>query len=403
MHTHSGTFQDLGIAPRILEILWENGFTAPTPIQHQCIPVAIEGKDIVGIAQTGTGKTLAFGVPMLQSLAQEEGEGLVVLPTRELALQVDAMLQKIGQSLGIQTAVLIGGEPMERQMKQLRAQPQVLIATPGRLNDHLQQRTVFLKSTRILVLDEADRMLDMGFAPQINRIMEYLPQERQTMLFSATMPAEIVRVATRYMKLPVRVEVAPTGTTAKDVSQEVFFVEQRDKPPLLEKLLHEYSGSVLVFSRTKIGARRITRSLRQSGYRAAEIHSDRTLSQRLDALEGFKLGKYRILVATDIAARGIDVTGISLVVNYDLPATGEDYVHRIGRTGRAGAAGHAVSFAMPHQRKDMKSIEQVIRMAVRVSPLPLISRRKTSTPHRPKEPSSPRAPRPRRRYHRNKK
>ncbi len=369
VHTHGNNFHGLGIAPKILEILHSNGYTIPTPIQSQCIPVANEGKDIVGIAQTGTGKTLAFGIPMLQSLVREEGEALVVVPTRELAIQVNEAIQQIGDSIGIQTAVLIGGEPLERQIKMLRLRPQVIVATPGRLIDHVQRKSVFL-TARILVLDEADRMLDMGFYPQIKIILEQLPQMRQTMLFSATMPPEIVKVATRYMKLPVRVEVAPPGTTATDVSQEMFFVESRDKIGLLEKLLYEYNGSVLIFTKTKFGAKKLVRELKRNRHRAIDLHSDRSLAQRRDALEGFKLGKYRVLVATDIAARGIDVSGIELVVNYDLPANAEDYVHRIGRTGRAGAVGHAISFAMPHQKGDVKEIERFIRMAVRVSPVP---------------------------------
>jgi ATP-dependent RNA helicase RhlE len=387
MHTHENSFHGLGIAPKFLEIISRNGFEQPTPIQQQCIPLAIEGSDLVGIAQTGTGKTLAFGIPMLQSLVQEEGEGLVLVPTRELAFQVNEMLQAIGMPLGIQSVVLIGGEPIDRQIRLLRSQPQVLIATPGRLNDHLQQKTVHLKSARILVLDEADRMLDMGFLPQIRSIIQHLPEKRQTMLFSATMPPEIVDVATRYMKLPIRIEVAPSGTAARDVSQELFFVDSKDKTRLLETLLNEYRGSVLVFTRTKFAARRLMRQIRQAGHRTTDIHSDRSLPQRLDALEGFKIGKYRVLVATDIAARGIDVSGIELVVNYDLPANAQEYVHRIGRTGRAGAVGHAISFAMPHQRSEVRAIEKLIRMAVKVSPVPnLGSERASSRPNRPHRP-----------------
>jgi ATP-dependent RNA helicase RhlE len=380
MHSNSNTFQGLGIAPIFLDIIAKNRFVTPTPIQQQCIPIAIEGKDIIGIAQTGTGKTMAFGIPMLQSLAQHKTKGLIVVPTRELALQVDQALQQFGHSIGLKTAVLIGGEPIERQWKRLKVKPDILIATPGRLIDHLEQKTVSLNSIGILVLDEADRMLDMGFYPQLKIILQHVPQQRQTMLFSATMPPEIVSVAGRYMKLPVRVEVAPSGTAAKDVSQELFFVESHDKIPLLENLLSEYRGSVLVFTRTKFGAKKLARQIRSTGHNTVEIHSNRSLAQRREAMEGFKIGRYRVLVATDIASRGIDVTGIELVVNYDLPTNPEDYVHRIGRTGRAGAVGHAISFAMPHQRADVKSIEKVIRMAVRVSPVPALSRRAATEP-----------------------
>lgn len=392
VHTNNNSFQGLGIAPIFLELLTRNRFLVPTPIQQQCIPQAIEGKDIIGIAQTGTGKTLAFGIPMLQSLVQHKTKGLVVLPTRELALQVDEALMKIGSSIGVKTAVLIGGEPIERQQKRLRAKPDIFIATPGRLIDHLEQKTVSLAAVRILVLDEADRMLDMGFYPQLKAILMHVPQERQTMLFSATMPPAIVSVAQRYMKMPVRVEVAPPGTTAKDVSQELFFVEAHDKMNLLENLLSEYRGSVLIFTRTKFGAKKLARQMRSAGHNTAEIHSNRSLPQRRDAMEGFKIGKYRVLVATDIASRGIDVTGIELVVNYDLPENPEDYVHRIGRTGRAGAVGHAISFAMPHQRSDVKSIEKVIRMAVRVSPVPPLTRR--AAPAQIPQPERPKTPRP---------
>jgi ATP-dependent RNA helicase RhlE len=369
-HEHS-SFHGLGIAPKLLEILSRNRYTTPTPIQHQCIPFAIEQKDVIGIAQTGTGKTLAFGIPIVQSLAQKQGKSLIVVPTRELAIQVSDALKTIASPMGLKTAVLIGGESMNVQLKHLRHNPELLIATPGRLIDHLERKTVDLHTTRILVLDEADRMLDMGFLPQIKTILNSLPEQKQTMIFSATMPADIVSIATRYMKLPVRIEIAPPGTAAAEVSQELFFVESRDKTELLLNLLSEAHGSVLVFTRTKFGAKKLAKHIRsRSNHTATELHSDRSQAQRQEAMHGFRIGKYRVLVATDIAARGIDVTGIELVVNYDLPANGEDYVHRIGRTGRAGSIGHAISFAMPHQKADVKAIEQVIRSAVRVSPIP---------------------------------
>lgn len=363
----------MGIAPKLMEILDKNGFVSPTPIQQQAIPIAISGKDVMGIAQTGTGKTLAFGIPMLQKIAREKCQGLVLLPTRELAIQVNDSLQKIGRSLNLKTAVLIGGESMGRQLAALRRQPHILIATPGRLIDHLQQNAAgVIKNIGVLVLDEADRMLDMGFAPQLKQILKYLPEQRQTMLFSATMPAEIVQMASQYLKLPLRVEVAPPGTTASKVTQEIFFVAKPEKIRLLDKILQDYKGSVLVFSRTKFGAKKIAAQIRHMGHPAAEIHSNRSLNQRLEALEGFKIGRYRVLVATDIAARGIDVTGIELVVNFDLPENSADYVHRIGRTGRAGHTGHAISFATPDQGRDVKDIERLIKKPLAVSKLPVL-------------------------------
>lgn len=358
---NQSNFSGLGIAPRLLEILHQKGFKSPTPIQSQAIPIAIEGKDLMGIAQTGTGKTLGFGVPMLQRIAQSKTKGLVLLPTRELAIQVNDALQNLGRSLNLKTAVLIGGESMHRQLMLLRNRPHVIIATPGRLIDHLKQKSLVLNQVGILVLDEADRMLDMGFAPQLKQILQHVPKERQTMLFSATMPSEIVQMAANYMKLPVRVEVAPQGTPAGKITQEIIFVERPGKLAQLKKILNEYKGSTLVFSRTKHGAKKIAVAVRNMGHSASEIHSNRSLSQRLEALKGFKLGKYRILVATDIAARGIDVTGIELVVNYDLPEQALDYVHRIGRTGRAEMSGHAISFATPDQKRDVRDIERLIK------------------------------------------
>lgn len=363
-------FYGLGIAPKLLDTLERLQFTVPTPIQEKSIPLAIEGKDLIGVAQTGTGKTLAFGIPMLQRLALSKGDGLIVLPTRELALQVDEALHGIGRNLGLRTAVLIGGASMKLQVNSIRNNPHVIVATPGRLLDHLEQGTIRLDKVCILVLDEADRMLDMGFAPQIRRILAVVPKDRQTMLFSATMPADIVKIATQHMKLPLRVEVAPSGTAAERVEHELFVVPRDAKNRLLEKVLAEYHGTVLVFSRTKHGAKKLTRFVKHLGHSAAEIHSNRSLAQRRDALEGFKKGAYRVLIATDIAARGIDVTGIELVLNYDLPSTAEDYVHRIGRTGRAGLAGKAISFAMPDQRSDVLAIERLLRMRLPVSHLP---------------------------------
>ncbi len=358
------SFDGLGIAPKILEALDRMLFKTPTPIQHKTIPIAIEGKDVIGVAQTGTGKTFAFAIPIIQSLSQAKGRCLILVPTRELAVQVNEAFQDIARLYGMRTTVIIGGAPINNQIKELKRNPRILIATPGRLADHMRQRTVFLTDVKVLVFDEADRMLDMGFLPQIRDIVKVIPKNRQTMLFSATIPGQVMRIAASYMKLPIHIEVAPSGTTAERIIQELFIVKKDSKKRLLFKTLKQYHGSVLLFARTKRAARKIARLLKESGHRAAEIHSDRTLGQRRQALDGFKTGRYRILVATDIAARGIDVIGIELVINYDLPDDTENYVHRIGRTGRAGHEGRAISFATPEQGKDVQHIEKLIKTAL---------------------------------------
>jgi len=365
------TFGGLGIAPKLLDVLLRSGFKVPTSIQYKAIPAAIEGKDIIGIAQTGTGKTLAFGIPLVQRILKAgKGKGLIILPTRELALQVNESIERIGRIFGIRTAVLIGGSPIRQQIRALISNPHVVIGTPGRIIDHLKQRTLSFHDVTILVLDEADRMFDMGFAPQINKILQVVPRDRQTMLFSATMPDGIVKIASNHMKLPVRVEIARSGTTAENVEHELFVVRKDQKIPLLRKLLEEYKGSVLIFLRIKFGARKICSDLRNIGISAAEIHSNRSLNQRKEALEGFKLGRYRVLVATDIASRGIDVKGIELVINFDLPENPEDYVHRIGRTGRAGMTGKAISFVLPDQGSKVREIEKLTRLYLPISKLP---------------------------------
>jgi len=358
------SFYGLGIAPKLLERLDALKFVHPTPIQKQAIPIASAGDDVIGIAQTGTGKTLAFVIPMIQQISATGKMGLILLPTRELAVQVEEALRKVAGPLGLRTAVLIGGANINPQTKQLRAKPHVIVATPGRLIDHIEQKNTSLNNVGILILDEADRMLDMGFAPQLKRILQWVPKDRQTMLFSATMPPEISAMARAYMKSPLRVEVAPQGTAAENVDQEVYLVSKQGKIDLLGRLLNEYKGTILIFSRTKHGAKKIARDVRNMKHSAAELHSNRSQSQRQDALNGFSRGKYRVLVATDIAARGIDVKGIELVINYDLPDHTEDYVHRIGRTGRAGCEGKAISFACPEQKKDILQIERLINLTL---------------------------------------
>jgi len=353
-------FKGLGVSADILNVLKNLKLDTPTPIQIKSIPVALSGQDMVGVAQTGTGKTFAFGIPMIERLLIEHGQGLVLLPTRELAMQVDENLRKLGSKLGLRTAALIGGQAIGSQVQALKRNPHIFICTPGRLIDHLKRGWVKLDHIKVLVLDEADRMFDMGFAPQIEEIMKRIPKKRQTLLFSATMPRAILRLASTHMSMPVHIEVAPSGTTVECVDQEVYVMKKQDKYMQLEKILKEYKGSVLVFARTKHGAKHLANNLKQSRHEVAEIHSNLSFNQRKESMAGFKSRKYRILIATDIAARGIDVSDIELVVNYDLPDDSEDYVHRIGRTARAGNQGKAISFATPDQWKDIRDIERLI-------------------------------------------
>ena len=372
LNESASSFRSLGINEKLAAHLDTLKFVIPTPVQHQAIPIALQGKDLVGVAQTGTGKTLAFGLPMVQQLSTGRGIALVLVPTRELAIQVEQVLKDLCRPFGLKTAVIIGGASMPTQIAELRRQPRIIIATPGRLIDHLDKKTVLLFDAKFLVLDEADRMFDMGFAPQVKRILQVLPAKRQTLLFSATMPPEIVKIATQYMSTPFNVEIAPQGAAADKVTQELFIVRKNDKKDLVLKLLKTYAGTVLIFTRTKFGAKALTQQLRAHGHQAAEIHSNRSLSQRKEALEGFKSGRYRILIATDIAARGIDVTDIELVLNFDLPDESENYVHRIGRTARAGKTGHAISIATPEQGLNVRRIERLIRNEIAVSQHPEI-------------------------------
>jgi ATP-dependent RNA helicase RhlE len=358
------SFNLLGISPEILKRLTELRFVTPTPIQFKAIPVATSGEDVVGIAQTGSGKTLSFSIPMIQQVMKSDKRGLVLLPTRELAIQVEETIKKVGGPFGIRTAILIGGTSVGPQIRQLNAKPQIVVATPGRLIDLVGQKRLSLSDVGMLVLDEADRMLDMGFAPQLKRIMNFIPERRQTMLFSATMPDEIAKIAQKYMRKPLRIEVATQGTVADTIEQEMFIVPKEDKLGLLKRLLEEYRGTILVFTRTKHAAKKVAKKIRNMGYTADELHSNRSQNQRQRALQGFSTGKYRIMVATDIAARGIDVDDIELVVNFDLPTQTADYTHRIGRTGRAGRSGTAVSFACPDQKGEVAQIQKLINMVL---------------------------------------
>ncbi len=356
-------FDELSIEPKVLAVLKKNNFIAPTPIQARCIPKALEGKDVVGIAQTGTGKTLAFVIPILQNIKKGE-QALVLAPTRELAIQANEMLQKIGGPLGFRSTTVIGGTPIYAQTKSLRKKPDVIIATPGRLIDHLNRKNIDLNAIKIVVLDEADHMFDIGFFPDIKKILELTPKTRQTLLFSATMPSTIIEIISRFMRAPVHIQTAPSGTPASGINEELFVLNKGSKTQLLQKILDENNGKILIFLRTKSSVRDITKSILKMNHSAAEIHSDRSLSQRRMALDGFKRGKYRILVATDIAARGIDVSNISIVINYDLPQSSEDYVHRIGRTGRSNCKGKAISFATPDQKKEVNQIERLTKKSI---------------------------------------
>ncbi|HJN84813.1 MAG TPA: DEAD/DEAH box helicase [Patescibacteria group bacterium] len=364
-------FTDLGLSPDLIEILNRLKFTIPTPIQYQAIPLGLAGKDVVGVAQTGTGKTLSFFLPMLQNLKKKDGMGLIVVPTRELAYQVSGEIDKVGNRLGFRTVILVGGANIAHQVRAMRKKPHIIVATPGRLNDHIERKTVRLDRVKVVVLDEADRMLDMGFAPQINQILKSVPRERQTMLFSATMPPAVAKIGHGYMKDPVTVKVESDGLSAKNVDQGVYFVESSNKFRLLQDLLREYKkGPVLVFCRTKHGTKKMAMVLNREGFPSEELHSNRSLAQRRRALDNFKRGKSRVMVATDVAARGIDVKEIELVINYDLPDQHEDYVHRIGRTGRAGHKGKAVSFVMPDQYRDMQQIQALVGKEIKILEAP---------------------------------
>ncbi len=355
------SFESLGLSAETLRVLAQERFLHPTPIQARAIPPALAGKDVIGCAATGTGKTAAFALPLLEKLSGASGlKALVLAPTRELAVQIAGEVNRFGRARKIRTATLIGGVGMGGQLKALAGSPQLVIATPGRLIDHLEQGSLKLSGVAFLVLDEADRMLDMGFKPQLTRILERVPRARQTLLFSATMGAEVTDFTRAHLKDPVRVEVTRSGTTAARAEQRAYLVEQNEKLPLLLALLDEDPASTLVFTRTKRRADRVARSLQRAGHSVARIHADRSQNQRQQALEGFRRGQYRVLVATDIAARGLDVADIGHVVNYDLPHLAEDYVHRVGRTARAAASGKASAFVAPEERGLLAAIERLV-------------------------------------------
>ena len=342
------------------------GYTVPTPIQAGTIAPALAGRDVIGAAQTGTGKTAAFMIPIVERLRRDGrgagGTAIVLAPTRELAEQIHGWARRLGP--GLPTALVVGGVAYGPQIQALRAKPAVIVATPGRLVDHLERRTLDLARVRVFVLDEADRMLDMGFRPQLDAIMRALPRDRQTLLFSATMPPDLGALARMHLRDPVRVAVGRQAVPPPKATQDVYLVGNNEKTPLLLSMVATNPGNVLVFARTKHRTDRVMKSLCAAGHAAQRLHSNRTQQQRREALEGFRRGRYRILVATDIAARGIDVADIGRVINYDLPQTVEDYVHRVGRTARAEAVGHASSFAAPEERSQLHAIERHIGRAL---------------------------------------
>jgi ATP-dependent RNA helicase RhlE len=372
------SFTDFGLSQPILKALAAEGYETPTPIQTQAIPKVMTGRDLCGIAQTGTGKTAAFALPILHRLAEEPKARvskscrvLVLSPTRELASQIADSFRAYGRNLRLATAVVFGGVPLGRQERELSRGVDVLVATPGRLLDLVDRRSLTLRDVEILVLDEADQMLDLGFIHALKRIVKLLPRERQSLFFSATMPKTISALADEFLHDPVKVAVAPVATTVERVEQRVMFVATSRKPALLETVLRDPEvDRVLVFTRTKHGADKVVRGLEKAGVAASAIHGNKSQPQRERALAGFRDGSCRVLIATDIAARGIDVEGVTHVINYDLPNVPESYVHRIGRTARAGAAGLAISFCNDEERAYLRDIEKLTRLKVPVAALP---------------------------------
>ena len=397
------TFSTLGLIPELLRAVADQGYTEPTPIQVKAIPLILQHRDVMGAAQTGTGKTAGFMLPLLQFLAPQASTSpsparhpirvLVLTPTRELAAQVEESARTYSKYIPLRTAVVYGGVDISPQMKQLHAGVEILVATPGRLLDHLHQKSVNLSRVEFLVLDEADRMLDMGFIPDIKRILSVLPSQRQNLLFSATFPDEVRRLAKELLRSPVTIEVAPRNAPADLVTHQVHLVPLLKKRSLLVRLIRSRDmRQVLIFVRMKRDANRLARQLQQDGVVAKEIHSDRTQAERMQALEDFKQGKVPVLVATDIAARGLDIEELPFVINFELPHTPEDYVHRIGRTGRAGLPGEAISLVSPDEVKFLEDIERMLKRKLPQAPVP-DSLADSRHPQRPRETRREREPR----------
>lgn len=355
-------FEGFGLNPALGKSLAHMKYTTPTPIQAQAIPLALQGHDIMGTAQTGTGKTAAFAIPLIEKLlTNPRGSALVLTPTRELGKQImDIMHQLLGPKSPIKTAFIIGGEPMGKQLSQLRAHPRLIVGTPGRINDHLERGSMMLHDTHFLVLDETDRMLDMGFMVQLERIFKYMPDKRQTLMFSATLPKNILKLSEKYLNNPRRVAVGETNVVAKNIRQDVIRIEQDKKYNELMSQLHDRNGSVIVFIKTKHGADRMAKNLRRDGFTSEALHGDLRQSKRDQVMQNFHNMDFRVLIATDIAARGLDVPHIEHVINYDLPQVAEDFIHRMGRTARAGAKGSAISFVSNQDGRKWHAIERLL-------------------------------------------
>jgi ATP-dependent RNA helicase RhlE len=366
------TFNELQLVEPILQALNEEGYTNPTQIQEKAIPIVLEGTDLLGCAQTGTGKTAAFAIPIIQMLSQQQREkgikALIITPTRELAIQIGESFASYGRNLKIKHTVIFGGVTQSSQVNAIRNGVDVLIATPGRLLDLIGQGFIKLNQLQFFVLDEADRMLDMGFVNDVKKIIKIIPEKRQSLFFSATMPPSIMQLASSILTDPERVEVTPVSSTAEIISQEVYFVDKKNKPALLVDILQDTTiKAALVFTRTKHGADRVVRFLEKNKIKAASIHGNKSQNARQKALANFKTGDIRVLVATDIAARGIDIEELAFVVNYELPNIPETYVHRIGRTGRAGNSGKAISFCDYEEKAYLKDIEKLIQLKINVN------------------------------------
>ena len=376
-------FRDLALSEAVLAALDAVGYESPSPIQAATIPQLLEGRDVLGQAQTGTGKTAAFALPILSKIDPEQRppQALVLAPTRELAIQVEESVKAYAKYTNLRSLVVFGGVDIKTQTPHLKTGVEILVATPGRLLDHIEQKTMVLNTVQVLVLDEADRMLDMGFMPALKRILALLPRQRQSLMFSATFSTEIKRLSEEFMNHPTLIEVARSNATSDNITQKVYLVESSDKHQLLSQILRgDDAKQVIVFTKTKLTASRLAHQLQREGVSADAIHGDKTQSERIQALDAFKQGRVAVLIATDVAARGLDIDHLPMVINYEIPHAAEDYVHRIGRTGRAGASGTAISLVSPEEERYLADIEKLIKTEIKKEKANLPSR--TERPQR---------------------